>query len=140
MARFHSSEAMQDGLFAALVVSVCAATISSLRRKSHEDYGSLTPERCWEVIEELSPNSQHVKYSLDWCQMKYNLASSQSATTDMTRHFRNISEAAAGVKYLMYYHIEDMSILEQQLLKRLYWLIFAAGWSGHPFLREIWLI
>lgn len=128
MTRFHSREAVQDGLFAALVVSVCAATVSSLRRKSHKDYGSLTPERCWEVAQELSSQHLPVIYSLDWCQMKYNLASSHSSTTDTTQHFRYISEAAAGVKYLIHYQMSDMPTLEQQLLKRLYWLIFAAGW------------
>jgi hypothetical protein len=122
-----ADEAAQDGTFAALVVSVCAATIASLRRKSSQDYGTLTPERCWEVIEEMNLHRYREPYTLEWCQMKYNIGSSQYLIDD-AQSFRNLSEATAGVKYLIHYEMSSMALVSQELLKRLYWLLFAAGW------------
>ncbi|RDW75431.1 hypothetical protein BP6252_06573 [Coleophoma cylindrospora] len=137
LTRLASGEADQDGVFAALVVSVCAATISSLRRKSYKDYGTLTPERCWDVAEEIIHQRRKEPFTLEWCQMKYNLGSSQYITED-DQHFRNLCEAAAGVKFLIHYRMASMPLVSQQLLKRLYWLIFAAGCSsdlhGLPYL------
>jgi hypothetical protein len=47
---------------------------------------------------------------------------------DDATSFAFMAEAVAGVKYLVYYELENMSFLSQQLLMRLYWLLFAAQW------------
>ncbi|KFY27144.1 hypothetical protein V491_01011 [Pseudogymnoascus sp. VKM F-3775] len=86
LTRLGSIEATQDGMFAALVVSLCAATIASLRRKSSQDHGTLC--------------------------------------------FTTMSEAVIGIKYLIHYEMPNMTTVSQELLKRLYWLLFAAGCSA----------
>lgn len=42
--------------------------------------------------------------------------------------FHALSEAAAGVRYMMYYHLQQLDQVEQQLLRRLFWLLFAGSW------------
>ena len=127
LTRLRSGEAEHDGIFTALVVSVCAATIASLRRKSSQEFGFLSPERCWDVIEEINSQGAREMFTLEWCQMKYNLGSSQYMIDDV-QQFKNISEAVIGIKYLMHYEMSSMDSLSRELLKRLYWLVFAAGW------------
>jgi hypothetical protein len=53
LSRLAAGEAAQDCQFSALVISICGATISSLKRKSSIDYGGLTAERCLEVAEQI---------------------------------------------------------------------------------------
>jgi hypothetical protein len=129
LTRLRSTEATQDGTFAALVVSLCAATIASLRRKSSQDYGTLVnPERCWEVIDEMNMHQMPRRhFTLEWCQMKYNLSVSNHLIND-AQCFTSMSEAVIGIKYLIHYEMPNMTSASQELLKRLYWLVFAAGW------------
>jgi len=127
LARLATDECTQDGIFAALVVSMCAATLVSLPRKSYQDFGPLTAEQCWDVIDDINLHQRREPYTLEWCQMKYNIGSSQYACNNALA-FRNTSEAAAGVKYLIYHEMAKKDFVSQQLLKRLYWLLFAGGW------------
>ncbi|KXH60123.1 hypothetical protein CNYM01_10282 [Colletotrichum nymphaeae SA-01] len=128
--RLKAGEANTDRTFCALVVSVCAATVATLRRA---DYSPVTVERCLDFIEEqhlLDHGLRKPVYSLDWCVAMYNIGTSASSMNedglgDMGS-FHGMSEAAAGARFLAYYRMADLDMSEQQLLKRLFWLIFAA--------------
>jgi hypothetical protein len=128
--RLTDIDAAHDPAFSALVVSVCAAAIASLKRKSSTYYGIITVQRCLRVVEEIGLSRPDPKFNLEWCQTKYNLAVALSAEAGMdnANSFAFMAEAVAGVKYLVYYELENMTFLSQQLLKRLYWLLFAAQW------------
>lgn len=128
--RLESGEAAHDGIFAALVVSVCAATITSLKRKSSIDYGILTIERCFEVAEQIESQIGKQPYTLEWCQMKYHLgiAIAHAKSFDDADSFRQLAESANGVKYMTFYTMQNMSTVSQQLLKRLFWLLFVGFW------------
>ncbi|KAJ5377794.1 uncharacterized protein N7496_005203 [Penicillium cataractarum] len=43
------------------------------------------------------------------------------------RSYHTMSEATAGVRYLMYYHQQGLDEAERQLLQRLFWLLFAGS-------------
>ncbi|KAI3539745.1 hypothetical protein CSPX01_08701 [Colletotrichum filicis] len=137
--RLKAREANTDRTFCALVVSVCAATVATLRRA---DYSPVTVERCLDFIEErhlLDHGLRKPVYSLDWCVAMYNIGTSASSMNedglgDMGS-FHGMSEAAAGARFLAYYRMADLDMSEQQLLKRLFWLIFAAYCSADIFGR-----
>ncbi|KXH35228.1 hypothetical protein CSIM01_11182 [Colletotrichum simmondsii] len=137
--RLKAGEANTDRTFCALVVSVCAATVATLRRA---DYSPVTVERCLDFIEEqhlLDHGLRKPVYSLDWCVAMYNIGTSASSMNedglgDMGS-FHGMSEAAAGARFLAYYRMADLDMSEQQLLKRLFWLIFAAYCSADIFGR-----
>ncbi|KAK7415999.1 hypothetical protein QQZ08_012152 [Neonectria magnoliae] len=57
-------------------------------------------------------------------------AISESGLGDM-RSFAASSEAAAGARYLAYYCMRDLDNVEKQLLKRLFWLLFAGSCSAN---------
>lgn len=130
LTRLASGEAAQDGIFAALVISVCAATSASLKRKSSKDYGIVTVQRCVDAVEEIERQAGRFPLSLEWCQLKYHLSVSLGSekSLDDADSFRLLAESVAGVKYLVYYRMQDMDTVSQQLLKRLYWLLFVALW------------
>ncbi|KAK2000961.1 glycoside hydrolase [Colletotrichum falcatum] len=137
MHRLGTGEANTDRTFCALVVTVCAATAATLRRA---DYGPVTVEWCLDFIEEqnlLDHGLRRPAYSLDWCIAMYNIGTSASSLNedglgDMGS-FHGMSEAAAGVRFLVYYRMADLDMSEQQLLKRLFWLLFAAYCSADIF-------
>ncbi|WDK14646.1 hypothetical protein CGRA01v4_05927 [Colletotrichum graminicola] len=137
MHRLRAGEANTDRTFCALLVSVCAATTATLRRTY---YGPVTVERCLDFIEEhrlLDHGLRKPSYSLDWCITMYNIGTSASSMNedglgDMGS-FHGMSEAAAGVRFLVYYRMADLDMSEQQLLKRLFWLLFAAYCSADIF-------
>jgi hypothetical protein len=47
---------------------------------------------------------------------------------DSPESFHLMFEAVAGVRYLIYYGRPQLPFPTQQLLKRLYWLLFAGQW------------
>lgn len=132
MHRLKAGEAASDRTFCALVVSVCAATVATLRRA---DYHPVTVEGCLDFIEDhhlLDHGIRKPAYSLDWCIAMYNIGTSASSMNENglgdMGSFHGMSEAAAGARFLAYYRMADLDMSEQQLLKRLFWLIFAAYW------------
>ncbi|KAL0936026.1 C6 zinc finger domain containing protein [Colletotrichum truncatum] len=137
MYRLKAGEARTNGTFCGLVVSVCAATVATLKRA---DYSPVTVAGCLDFIEEnhlLYRGIRNPAYSVDWCIAMYNVGTSASSMnenglTDL-RSFHAISEAAAGARYLAYYHMTDLDMPEQQMLKRLFWLIFSAYYSADSF-------
>ncbi|KAJ0159932.1 hypothetical protein CTA2_8871 [Colletotrichum tanaceti] len=139
MCRLTTGEADSDRTFCALVVSVCAATVATLRRT---DYSPVTVGGCLDFIEEhrlLDHGLRKPCYSLDWCIAMYNIGTSASSMNENgladMGSFHGMSEAAAGARYLAYYRMADLDMSEQQLLKRLFWLIFAAYCSSDIFGR-----
>ncbi|GKT83866.1 hypothetical protein Ct61P_01716 [Colletotrichum tofieldiae] len=100
MYRLKTGEANTDRTFCALVVSVCAATVATLRRA---DYSPVTVERCIDFIEEhhlLDHGLRQPSYSLDWCIAMYNIGTSASSMNENglgdMGSFHGMSEAAAG--------------------------------------------
>jgi hypothetical protein len=130
LSRLAAGEAAKDCQFSALVISVCGAIISSLKRKCSIDYGGLTAERCLEVVEQVQLQIGKQPCTLEWCQTKYNLGTSLMVERgfDDSETFRLLGEAVIGVKWLVYYEMPRMSTFTQQLLKRLHWLLFAGLW------------
>ncbi|CAI4212713.1 unnamed protein product [Parascedosporium putredinis] len=46
------------------------------------------------------------------------------------RCYHALSEAAMGIRYLLYYCVQELDLVERQLARRLYWLLFAAAYSS----------
>ncbi|KAH8649242.1 hypothetical protein BX600DRAFT_419407 [Xylariales sp. PMI_506] len=140
--RLHRGDADVDRQFCALVISVCAATVGTLWRKSLNEYSFITTERCFHVIESQQLLPTDGDYTLDWCITKYNLAMAKVASVnkseDMLWGFRTIIQAEAGIKYLVATRLDTMSPVDQELLKRLYWLVvvhtISADMFGQPYL------
>ncbi|KAM0273539.1 hypothetical protein ACHAQH_008288 [Verticillium albo-atrum] len=138
MRRVQSREADHNATFCGLVISVCVATSATLRR---EDYGDATAERGAAFIQHHRlldhDSSNENAYTLDWCIAMYNLgtAAGSIAATGLksTSSYHTISMSAAGVRYLAYYCIKELDFVEQQQVKRLFWLIFAGTQSGDSF-------
>ena len=130
LSRLEADDALRDSEFCALVISVCAATVVSLKRRSCAQYGSVTLERCLKLVQENRLLEGKDNFSLEWCQAKYNFGSATMAESrfDDASSFRFMGEAVIGVKYLIFYELSKMPLVSQQLLKRLYWMLFAAVW------------
>lgn len=128
--RLEDGDASRDLEFCALVISVCAATVVSLKRRSTAQYGSVTFERCLEVVRDNRLLVGSDGFTLEWCQANYNFgcAMGDNRGLDDSSAFRFLGEAVSGVKYLVYYKLATWPLLSQQLLKRLYWLLFAGLW------------
>ncbi|KAH8652645.1 hypothetical protein BGZ60DRAFT_533508 [Tricladium varicosporioides] len=127
LSRLENGETAHDPEFCGLVISICAATVASLKRKSCTNYGEVTVEKCSEVISRNRLLEGKEKMTLEWCQAKYNLSTAIGSERgmDTSDPFRFIGEASLGVKYLLYHEVAGMELLRRELLKRLYWLIFA---------------
>lgn len=131
MRRLNAGKADTDTTFCALVVSVCAATIATLPRG---DYGPLTVSKCVDFIEEhhlLQRSFMRPSYSVDWCIAMYNIGVSintyaEGGMSDM-RCYDALTGAAAGARYLLFNSQAHTNRIEQQMLRRLYWLLFAAA-------------
>ncbi|KAG9251097.1 uncharacterized protein F5Z01DRAFT_332124 [Emericellopsis atlantica] len=123
--RLHSEESENDQVFAALVISVCAVTISTLRRKSFESYPGITFDKCIEIIEQGNL-LQSQPISLDYCIAWYHVASAVEvdAGTGNYRSYRAIREAMTGVDWLLCYAGDEQPAPDKERLKRLYWLLF----------------
>ncbi|KAJ9144530.1 C6 zinc finger domain-containing protein [Pleurostoma richardsiae] len=137
MHRLRRGDADHDRIFCGLVVSVCAATVATLRRSNYEP---VTIEFCAEFVERhqlLYRGVMEADYSLDWCVAMYNLGNAMGSISGMDdlRAYHMGSQSAAGVRYLAYYSMTSLTIPEQQLLKRLFWLLFAWSCSSDLFGR-----
>lgn len=126
--------------FVILVSSVCAATVASLRRR-RDLYGGVTVEGCLALAENLGLWSRAGTITLEWTTAMYNFSSAQYMEhgIDSALSFRLAAEAVIGLRYQLYYELPRMPFLDQQLLKRLYWLVFAGQCTmsiyGRPMLH-----
>ncbi|KAH8843683.1 hypothetical protein MCOR02_008460 [Pyricularia oryzae] len=140
MWRLRQGEASSNNpagkIFCALVASTCAVTASSLRCWA----GSINARRCLAFIDELEllhrrpasgAGGDAFEYTLDWCIAMYNVGMalfSLSANTTYTPDVHGaLSQAAEGVRYILRYRMSDTSFADQQLLKRLLWLLFCTS-------------
>ncbi|KAF5617851.1 hypothetical protein F25303_13172 [Fusarium sp. NRRL 25303] len=130
--RLQQGVADVDAEFCGLVISVCAATKATLPRG---DYGPVTVDYCVDFLDAhglLKSQFTRDSFSMDKCIALYNVGTAMSATTksglSSMRAYHALSEAAAGARYLAYYRIHEHDEAEQQLLRRLIWLLFASAW------------
>jgi hypothetical protein len=130
--RLQQGVADVDAEFCGLVISVCAATKATLPRG---DYGPVTVDYCVDFLDAhglLKSQFTRDSFSMDRCIALYNIGTAMSATTksglSSMRAYHALSEAAAGARYLAYYRIHEHDEAEQQLLRRLIWLLFASAW------------
>lgn len=133
--RLANSRTDNDPVFSVLVVSLCATTVTTVRRKSSTAYGVITVQKCLDVFDHFESLVGRQKYTLEWCQTRYNMACALCAErgVDDMDGCRFFADAIVGVKYLVYYEMPSMPILSQQLLKRLYWLLFDGLWYVYFF-------
>lgn len=128
--RLASGEASKDVTFGVLVLSVCAATIASLKRKRLFEYSNegISPDRCIQLAEEAGFFSGRKEISLERCQALYNFGVARASTHGMDDpdFFVFTSEAAAGIKWLTSYCLRAMTPVDQEMLKRTFWIFFAA--------------
>ncbi|KAF5707737.1 hypothetical protein FMUND_10955 [Fusarium mundagurra] len=129
--RLQQGVADVDAEFCGLVISVCAATKATLPRG---DYGPVTVYYCVDFLDAhglLQSQFTRDSFSMDRCIALYNIGTAMSATTksglSSMRAYHALSEAAAGARYLAYYRIHEHDEAEQQLLRRLIWLLFASA-------------
>ncbi|RSL83228.1 hypothetical protein CEP51_004640 [Fusarium floridanum] len=122
--RFLQHEDEKNPTFCALVLATCGMTVSTLRRRSFYHYRSVTVDKCIDIIERenlLWP----ISYTPEWCLSRYNVASALSALygLDDMRVYRSIKDAMAGVQWLLFHEKGTESVHDQELMKRLYWLL-----------------
>lgn len=119
----HGTE--DDPVFGALIVSVCAVTLSTLRRKTFENYPTVSVDKCLRIIED-GKLLQSQPLTIDWCIAWYNIASAiiVDAGQGNYRSYRAIREAMMGVDWLLGHRGEEQSFQNRELLKRLYWLLY----------------
>lgn len=129
--RLRNGDADVDPTFCGLVISVCAATFSTLPR---EDYAPVTLSRCISFIDDyrlLPCGIARPNYSVEWCVAMYNMGVAVAALSPIgaveLRSFHALSESTAAVRYLTYYRMAELDIVDQQLVKRLFWLLFAGA-------------
>ncbi|KAL4767000.1 hypothetical protein BDW60DRAFT_227090 [Aspergillus nidulans var. acristatus] len=143
--RFADSSS-NDAVFTGLVISVLAATAATLRRKSFTEYHPITPDRCIQLIQHHGLLPAHGPYSLDWCIAKYNLATASMAQRGLSDPlvYRMIGESVTGTSYLLSNELEEMGLLHQELLKRLWCLLeitlINADMLGQPLLGRLVLL
>ncbi|KAF7133600.1 hypothetical protein CNMCM5793_004729 [Aspergillus hiratsukae] len=137
LSRLEHGHALRDAEFCALVISLCAASVATLRNRSSVNYGTITAEKCWDIIRQNNLLHQRPQFSLEKCLAKYNIATAllASRSVDQPESFTLMAESVAGVKYMLYYDLPTMPFLAQQLLKRLFWLLFAWECSADILVR-----
>lgn len=116
--------------FVCLVISVCAATIATLRRRASEYASSITVDGCYQLICRSNQAARHYSVSLQTCQTKYNMAVSLGTVHGMDYSVSQLllGEATSMVGYILHYHMQNLSLSNQEALKRLLWLCFAGQW------------
>ncbi|KAM0324917.1 hypothetical protein ACHAQA_007883 [Verticillium albo-atrum] len=115
-------------IFRALVLSTCAVTVTTLRRRSAYKYRSVTVEKCVGLIDQDDMlRRPRDAYTPEWCLACYNVASSLHALDGLAelRVYQAIKDAMAGVQWLLFCDAarETRSLHDQEMLKRLYWIM-----------------
>ena len=137
LAQLSDQSRNKDPPFVKLVISICAATISALRRRASVYGGLLTVERCYQAyLANERPNSTAM--DLTWCLVKYNFSTAIGPERGMDDRTPQIllAEATAGVLHLLHYDADRLFFTEKEYVKRLFWLCYAAqctlGLHGRP--------
>lgn len=116
--------------FKRLVFSVCAATVTTLRRKALAYATTVTVGRCYQLIRELDREREIAPATLTRCQIKYNLAvalGSERGMDDLNSQML-LAEATTIIGRIVHYEMQGFQVCERELAKRLYWLCFAGQW------------
>ncbi|KAF2677189.1 hypothetical protein K458DRAFT_396270 [Lentithecium fluviatile CBS 122367] len=126
MAQSYEKEQCESQLII-LVASLCAATVASLRRRRRL-YGEVTVERCLDLAEGLGLWGRATTIDLEWTTAMYNFSSATYTEQGMDSplSLRLAAEALVGLRYQLYQRFDQLSFMDQQLLKRAYWLVFAS--------------
>lgn len=126
--REHSNE--EDLDFSALVVSICSATVATLRRTATAYASMVTVDKCWTIISAVDHLRGPLPSSLTRCQWKYNMAVSTFQERGMDDEVPQLlmAEMTGMVGRLMHYNLPAMSLRDRELCKRLFWLCFAGQW------------
>lgn len=122
----QTASSSSDTSFLILVSSLCAAVVASLRRR-RSMYGTVTVDGSFDVAERLGLWDRNAPITLEWVLAMYNFSSAthhEHGIGSLLAH-RLSAEAAVGVKYLLHHDFHEMDFLDQQIIKRLYWLIYA---------------
>lgn len=137
--RFHEHAERPDLEFSALVVSICSATVATLRRTATAYASMVTVENCWNIISAIDQLRGPLPVSLIRCQWKYNMAVSTFQERGMDDEIPQLlmMEATGMVGRLMHYDLQGMSLRDRELCKRLYWLCFAGQWWLYLDLRRL---
>ncbi|KAH7116446.1 hypothetical protein EDB81DRAFT_819592 [Dactylonectria macrodidyma] len=143
--RLLQREDESNPTFCALVLSTCAVTVTTLRRRSFQKYRGVTVAKCVGIIDQEHMLQRPAAYTLDWCISCYNVASSLHALDGVAelRVYQAIKDAMAGVQWLLFCdgERETRSLHDQEMLKRLYWLMsmwqLAAELRGDPSLSYL---
>lgn len=119
-----------DNEFVCLVVSVCAATVTTLRRRTLEYAATITVEKCHSMIRDLEQTHGTLRITLMRCQTKYNMAVALGSENGMDNLDSQLllAEATAMVGRVIHYEMQGLHLHDRELIKRLYWLCFAAQW------------
>jgi len=133
--RLTPSELENDRGYSALVTAICAATLANLRQRGRtvndqNTFGGLTVESCLSFIEGLGFFNSRQATTLERCQTLYNVAIATQSVQGMDAEepFQFFGATVIGLKWLIYYKLPTMPMMSQQLLKRLFWLMFAGQW------------
>lgn len=124
--------------FLLLIASICAATVASLRRRRHL-YQNLTVESCLAFAERLGVWSSSATITVERSIAVYNFGSAlhHEHGIDSPISHRLMTEAAMSVKFLIHQSVDTMSFMDAQLLKRLYWLIYAGHCTSDLYGRQL---
>ncbi|KAH7115078.1 hypothetical protein B0J11DRAFT_123302 [Dendryphion nanum] len=120
--------------FSILVASICAATVASIRRR-RPLYGTVSVDGCLEYAERLGLWNRANAITLEWSLAMYNFSSATNLENGQHSPAccRLGAEATIAVKYLLYHEMDRMSFMDQQILKRLYCLLYAGQCTGDMF-------
>ena len=141
MQRLRDSQSSPDSVsisFLLLVASICAATVASLRRRRHL-YTNVTVESCLDFAERLGVWSPNAAITVERSIAMYNFGSAlhHEHGIDSPLSHRLITEAAMSVKFLIHQSIDALSFLDAQIVKRLYWLVYAGHCTSDMYGRQL---
>ncbi|KAH6644850.1 hypothetical protein C7974DRAFT_440452, partial [Boeremia exigua] len=127
--------------FLLLVASFCAATVASLRRRRHL-YGNVTVESCLDFAERLGVWSPSAVITVERSVAMYNFGSAlhHEHGIDSPESHRLIAEAAMSVKFLIHQSMDSVCFADAEILKRLYWLIYAGLCTSDMYGRQLLFI
>jgi hypothetical protein len=127
---FHDSISAPSSEFSALVISICSATVATLRQRAAAYEELVTVEKCFGLAQRHGFLQNSFSVSLRTAQIKYNCAVSigQVRGMDCLEAQSLLSEATSATGRLLHYEVDQMPIRDRELLKRLYLLCFAGQW------------
>lgn len=104
--------------------------MTTLRRRSSNHASILTVEKCEALIKTIDRHRDPSLINLAKCITVYNLSVALSTLRGMDHPSTQIemSKAMAMTGHIVHYDMPQLPMLKKELLKRLYWLLFAANW------------